>query len=88
MEAARELPQLVERERELVGGRVERCAGRVRVGVELLPRQTQGERQRDQALLRAVVEVPLEAAPLHVAGGHDPRARGGELVEPWHGARR
>ena len=38
------------------------------------------ERDRDEALLRAVVEVALEPPPLGVADLDEPRARGGELL--------
>ena len=38
------------------------------------------ERERDQPLLRAVVEVALEPPPLVVAGRDDPRARGAQLL--------
>ncbi len=41
-----------------------------------------GRRERHQALLRAIVEIALEAAPLDVTGGEDSGARGGELLEP------
>ena len=82
MEAAGELAQLGERKGELVaGGRQGRARGR-RIGVELRLREPQGQRERDQALLRTVVEVALEAAPLDVTGGDDPGSRRGELLEP------
>ena len=42
--------------------------------------EPQLERQRDEALLGAVVEVALEAAALGVAGLDEPRPRGGELL--------
>ena len=47
-----------------------------------MTRESQLVRQRDKALLRAVVQVALEAAPLDVAGSDDPRTRGGELFDP------
>ena len=37
------------------------------------------QRQRDQPLLGAVVQVPFDAAAGLVGGGHDPRPRGGQL---------
>ena len=52
----------------LAGLRRYRCLGRA---------QSQGE--GDQSLLGAVVQIPLDAAPGVVGGGHDPRPRGGEL---------
>ncbi len=42
--------------------------------------EAQLDRQRDEVLLGAVVEVALELAPLRVAGGHDAGARGAQLV--------
>jgi hypothetical protein len=63
MEAAGELAQLGECEGKIVaGGREHRAPGR-RIGVELRQRDPQRERERDQALLRTVMEVALEAAP-------------------------
>ena len=44
--------------------------------------QLQLERHGHQALLRAVVQVALEAAALRVAGCHDALARRPELREP------
>ena len=41
--------------------------------------QAQLEGDRDEALLRAVVEVALEPAPLRVARGHDPLTGGVQL---------
>ena len=38
------------------------------------------EREADEALLRAVVEVALDPAPRVVGGLHDPRPRGAQLV--------
>jgi hypothetical protein len=78
METAGELAQLLEREGELVAGIHEDRAGAGRIGIELRMREPQGERDRDQALLRTVVEIALQAAALDVAGGDDPRSRGGD----------
>ena len=44
----------------------------LRVVGEDVARQPEGHRQRDQVLLRSVVQVPLDPAPLRVAAGHDP----------------
>ena len=82
MEASCELTQLVERDGELVARALERLARLDRIVVELRERQPEGQRERDQALLCAVVEVPLEAPTGDVAGGDDARARRGELLEP------
>ena len=82
VDAARERPQLVEGVDHLG----------VRLGEELVDRRraavgepAAGELEREpdpeQPLLRAVVEVALEAAPLGVACLDDPRARGAHLRE-------
>jgi hypothetical protein len=42
----------------------------------------QRQPDRDQPLLRAVVDVPLEPTPLLVAGGDDPRPRLLDLGQP------
>src|SRR6266851_5428079 len=42
-------------------------------------RRTQPERQRDEALLRAVVQVSLDPPPGLIRGCDDPRPRGGKL---------
>ena len=61
MEAAGELAQLGERKGKLVAGvREGRARGR-RIGVELRQRDPQRQRERDQALLRTVMEIALEA---------------------------
>ena len=77
MEAARELAQLLERQVELLGGAV-RGSARASRGLprlELRAREPQGQRERDEPLLRTVVEVALELAPLLVAGLDDAGAR-------------
>ena len=43
--------------------------------------RAQPQRERDELLLRAVVEVALEPPPLGLAGGDDPLPRGVHLVE-------
>ena len=45
------------------------------------------QRERDEALLGAVVEVALEPASLGVARRHQPLARGAQLREPGLGLR-
>ena len=74
MDAARQLAQLLQGVRELVAGELE-------VAVLGMParRQPQHQRQRDEPLLRAVVQVALQPPPLGVAGLDDARARGGEI---------
>ena len=80
MDAARELAQLLEREGELLARAGEDLGRRRRVGVELRLREAQRERERDEPLLRAVVEVALELPARVVAGRDDPRARRPELL--------
>ena len=80
MDPASELTELLQTERELVARPREqlrrgcRVVGKPRLG------EAKAERERDQALLRAVVEVPLEPPPLGVAGLDDARARCGQLL--------
>ena len=52
------------------------------VGGDRAPRQPDGERDRDQALLRAVVQVALELAALGVGRGDDAGPGGAQLLEP------
>ena len=82
MQTARQLAQLVERERQLLTGVFEQRASGRGVLVQLVQRDAEAERQRDDPLLCAVVQVALEPAPLDVAGGDDARPRRGELLEP------
>ena len=56
--------------------------GRRRVAADVGLDQPQLQRQGDQPLLRAVVQVALEPPALGVAGGDDPLARGLQLGEP------
>ena len=64
MEPAGQLAKLGQGERQLLGGGRQRRAGGGGVAVERTLRDPQGERERDQALLRAVVQVALEAAAI------------------------
>jgi hypothetical protein len=63
MDAACELPQFVERPGELGRGGPEQLLGAVGIVGNLAAGKAQGERQRDETLLGAVVEVPLELVP-------------------------
>ena len=63
MQAARQLAQLGERLLELVGGAAQQRDRRVRVAEALLE-HAQLHRERDEPLLRAVVEVALQAPAL------------------------
>ena len=78
VEPARELAQLGHRQRELVARRRHELLRR-RVVVDAALQQAQLERDRDEPLLGAVVEVALEPAALGVARRHDPLARRPQL---------
>ena len=67
MDPAGDVAQLLERQRDLAPRRGERVA-RLRLVRELPVEQAQLERQRDQPLLGAVVQVPLEPLALLLAG--------------------
>ena len=54
--------------------------GRVRVALGPRPRQADLERQRHQVLLRAVVQVALDAPARRVGGLDDPRLRCAQLL--------
>lgn len=55
--------------------------GKVRV-VVVPTREADRETERDQALLRPVVQVSLERSALALAGGDDPLARRAQLLRP------
>ena len=76
MDAARELAQLRQRARQPLRQLVDRRV--------LQPRleHPQVQRERDELLLRAVVQVALDPAPRGVAGRHDPRPREPQLLQP------
>ena len=56
-------------------------AGGGRILLQRRADHAQVERQRDEPLLRAVVQVALEPPALGIADLDDPRARRGELLE-------
>src|SRR5207245_7883758 len=74
MDAACELAQLLERLRELLARRVEQLLGDLGVLLQLGLGKPKRQRQRDEPLLGAVVQIPLEAPPLLVTGRDDARA--------------
>ena len=80
MDAARELAQLLERLRQLLARAHEQLVGRIRIARQLRLRQPQRQRERDQPLLRAVVEVALEPPPRVVARRDDARPRRAQLL--------
>ena len=65
------LAQLGDRALQLGGGLLQRRAHRV-VQVGPVAQHREREGHRDEALLRAVVQVPFDAPPLPVAGLDDP----------------
>ena len=67
MQSARELAQFLEREIQLLRRALQRGSGRVRVRLQLSSGEPDRQRQRDEPLLRSVVEVPLELSALLVA---------------------
>ena len=75
MDAAGQLAQLLQRVRELLAGALEVLVVGVPAGG-----QAQHQRERDEPLLSAVVEVALQPPALVVAGLDDAGARGGELL--------
>ncbi len=80
MDAARQLPQLLQRAGQAVGD-----PGQLRPEFGLLGRHRrlggpQVQHQRDQPLLGTVVQVAFDPPPGLVAGGHDPRPGGGQLL--------
>ena len=70
MQTARKLSEFLERCCELLAGGGEDLGGAAWVGRDPGLREPQGKRQRDESLLRAVVEIPLEPAPLRVNAKH------------------
>ena len=81
VDAARELAQLRERGSELVG---QLLNGVGQLGLVLEPgtQQPEVERERDELLLGAVVQVALDLAAGVVGGLDDPAARVAELLQP------
>ena len=78
---ARELAQLLEARGELLARRLEQRASAARDRPRARLRASRScQRERDEPLLGAVVEVALEPAPLGVAGLDDAGARRGQLV--------
>ena len=80
MDAARELAELLERVRQL-GARVSRIsAAPAGPASSSRLREPQRQRQRDEPLLRAVVEVALQPPALGGLGLDDARARAAQLL--------
>src|SRR3954453_21021514 len=85
VDAARQLAELLERGGELVARRRRELLGLRRVAPDAGPDQAQLQRQRDEALLGAVVEVPLELAARGVARRDDALSRRLDLGKPGIG---
>ena len=68
-----------DRGRDLVDGGVERGDEHLRLARERALQAPQHDAERDEPLLRAVVQVALDPPPLLIAGLGDPRARGLDL---------
>ena len=80
IDAVRELPKLLQGGFDVVPKLLEECRCLRRVGAGQLTREAQIRAQRDQLLLRAVVEVALDAAPLGVRRRDDAGAGGSDLL--------
>src|SRR5205807_6524907 len=80
VDAARKLTELPERLVELALRGDDEFARGFGIAVEFRDGDPQLQRERDEALLRAVVEVPLEPAAFRVAGLDDARTRCRELL--------
>ena len=80
MDATRELAQLLECLCELLARSVEQRAGLVGLFAELRLDEPEVDGERDEPLLCAVVQVPLEGASCLVLGPHDACPGGAELL--------
>ncbi len=80
VQAARHGAKLVERDGNLAPRPIEPSC-RLRVGCQLLLEQAQLQRQRDQPLLCAVVQIALQPLPLLLARFDHPRARALQLLQ-------
>ena len=74
VDAVREVAQLLHRVLQVVTDLLEDLLRGVGIGVGELTRQIHVDGQRDQVLLRAVVQVALDGTALRVAGFDDARA--------------
>jgi hypothetical protein len=73
VDSLRDVPEFLERECDLLPRLIETSLG-IRVGPQPLFEQAELQRKGDEPLLRAVMEIPLEALPLFLAGSYDTRA--------------
>ena len=82
MDAVGQLAQLGRGPGEPLAHVLEEGDGRVRVALGPRPRQADLERERHQVLLRAVVQVALDAPARRVGRLDDPRLRCAQLLQP------
>ncbi len=75
MDAACELPQLLDRELRLLLRLGDQLRGVLRVVGELRLGEAERDAHRDEPLLRAVVQIALDPAPLGVGRRQDPLPR-------------
>ena len=80
MNAKGELAQLVNRDGELGGRSCDKRLGCCRVGPDSRAKQAKLHSERDEPLLRTVVQVAFEPAALLIAGADDPRPRRAQLT--------
>ena len=80
MDAAGQLAQLLDGELRLLAGLGDQPRGPRRVLLELRLGEAERDGDGDHALLRAIVQVPLDPAPLGVGGVDDPLLRGAQPV--------
>ena len=88
MHAADELAELDERGLCLLMRFVDESSGAIRVGLELLPCETEIHRERDEPRLGAVVQVALDPLELVLLRDHGPCSRSLELVDAFVESRR
>ena len=77
MEAVSEVAHLTDGPQQLSSGRVNELAGPLHLAARLVEPHGEG----DEALLRTVVEIALDPAPLGIGRVHDPHTRGADLLE-------
>ena len=80
VDPVREVAQLLHRVLEIGRDLVEHLLRGVGIGVGELSREPRAHRQRDEVLLRAVVQVALDAAPFEVGGLDDAGTGAPQLV--------
>ena len=79
MNAAGDLPQLVEHARQLLDDARQRALELAELRGHPCLRRAQLQPERDEPLLGAVVQIALDPPPRLIGGGDDPRPRGHQL---------